>query len=206
MLDKWAIKTINPILVKSAGLLKKGGVTPDQITILGFLIGLLALPALWYQYYYLALSAIAINRIMDGLDGALARLDKPTDAGGFLDITLDFIFYSAIVLGFGLANPDQNAIAAITLIFSFMGTGASFLAFAVMAAKQNITSIHYPQKSLYYLGGLTEGTETITVFVLCCLVPEYFPIIAFGFAILCGITTVLRLFAGYRTLKGIQTE
>jgi phosphatidylglycerophosphate synthase len=206
MLDKWAIKIINPILAKSAGLLKKGGVTPDQITILGFLIGLLALPALWYQYYYLALSTIAINRIMDGLDGALARLSKPTDAGGFLDITLDFIFYSAIVLGFGLANPDQNAIAAITLIFSFMGTGASFLAFAVMAAKQNITSIHYPQKSLYYLGGLTEGTETIAVFVLCCLLPEYFPIIAFGFAFLCGITTVLRLFAGYRTLKGIQTK
>lgn len=206
MLDKWAIKTINPILAKSAGILKKGGLTPDQVTVLGFLVGILAIPALWYQNYYLALSAIVLNRIMDGLDGALARLGKPTDAGGFLDITLDFIFYSGIVLGFAIANPDQNAIAAITLIFSFMGTGASFLAFAVMAAKQNITSIHYPQKSLYYLGGLTEGTETIAVFVLCCLLPKYFPVIAFGFAILCGITTVLRVFAGYHTLKGVKTE
>jgi phosphatidylglycerophosphate synthase len=201
MLDKWAIKTINPILAKSASLLKKGGVTPDQITILGFLVGVLAIPALWYQSYYLALSAIVVNRIMDGLDGALARLRKPTDAGGFLDITLDFIFYSGTVLGFALANPDQNAIAAATLIFSFMGTGASFLAFAVMAAKRNITSIHYPQKSLYYLGGLTEGTETIALFVLCCMLPANFPILAYGFAFLCGITTVLRLFAGYHTLK-----
>jgi len=201
MLDKWAIQIINPILTKTADIFKTVGITPDQISISGFLIGLLAVPALWYQNYWVALTFILINRIMDGLDGALARLGQPTDAGGFLDITLDFIFYAGIVLGFGLANPGQNAIAAATLIFSFMGTGSSFLAFAVMAAKQNIKSIHYPQKSLYYLGGLTEGTETIAVFVLCCIFPEYFPQLAYGFAILCGSTTILRIFAGYRTLK-----
>ncbi|MBT4289244.1 MAG: CDP-alcohol phosphatidyltransferase family protein [Deltaproteobacteria bacterium] len=201
MLDKWAIQIINPTLVKVADIFKKVGIPPDQISIVGFFLGLMAVPALWYQNYWIALTVIVINRIMDGLDGALARLGKPTDAGGFLDITLDFIFYSATVLGFGLANPGQNGIAAATLIFSFMGTGSSFLAFAVMAAKQNIKSIHYPQKSLYYLGGLTEGTETIAVFVLCCIFPEYFPELAYGFAILCGTTTILRIFAGYRTLK-----
>lgn len=201
MLDKWAIETISPTLVKCAELLKKMKISADQVTIFGFIAGLLVLPALWYQNYTIALIIILFNRILDGLDGALARIGTPTDAGGFLDITLDFIFYSAVVLGFGLANPAQNALAAATLIFSFIGTGTSFLGFAIMAAKNGIKSIKYPQKSLYYLGGLTEGTETIILFVLFCLLPEYFPKLAYGFAILCGLTTLLRILSGYHTLK-----
>ncbi|WP_311197291.1 CDP-alcohol phosphatidyltransferase family protein [Vibrio sp. SS-MA-C1-2] len=164
-------------------------------------MGLLALPALAYQQYILALVAIIINRIFDGLDGALARRQGITDCGGFLDITLDFIFYSLIPFGFILANPEQNAIAGAFLIYAFIGTGSSFLAFAVMASKKNIENPVYKNKSLYYIGGLTEGTETIICFVLFCLFPGCFVIISTVFAILCWITTASRIWAGYHTLK-----
>ena len=159
------------------------------------------IPALKNHQYELAVVILLINRFCDGLDGALARFKESTDAGGFLDITLDFLFYSAVVFGFALADPATNALAAVFLIFSFIGTGSSFLAFAVMAAKQKIESIHFPQKSLYYLGGLTEGTETILFYLSMCLFPQAFVWLAYLFGTLCWITTITRIIGGYFTLR-----
>lgn len=201
MLDPITTKWIKPPLKVAADKLNKIGITPNQITVFGFLVGISAIPALYLREYYVALGLIIINRVLDGLDGALARETRPTDAGGFLDITLDFIFYSGIIFGFALADPQTNALAAAALIFAFIGTSSSFLAFAVMATKNNIESVVYPNKSLYYLGGLTEGTETIILFVLICLFPRYFPLMAYVFAGACWLTTILRIVAGYSTLK-----
>lgn len=201
MLDRWALKTIKAPIDYTANKLCNLGIKPDHITIIGFLIGISAIPALYWKHFYLALGFILLSRIMDGLDGAVARIIGATDAGGFLDISLDFVFYSAVIIGFAVSNPDQNALPAAILIFSFIGTGCSFLAFATMAAKNSLTSIRYPQKSLYYLGGITEGTETILLYVLMCLFPVYFPELAYGFSILCALTTVIRIGSGYWTLK-----
>ena len=204
MLDKWmAPLTQRPLRKLAAGLLCRG-VSADQITITGFLLGMVAIPLLSQGYYFLALLAIVTNRILDGLDGTLARMSTPSDAGGFLDITLDFIFYSGVVLGFALASPQQNALAACTLIFSFMGTGASFLAYAVMAERHQLKPPHHQHKSLYYLGGLAEGTETITLFALCCLLPDHFVQLAYGFSAICIWTAVLRVWGGYRAI--VQAE
>lgn len=201
MLDKWTLGWIKPLTQNIAKGFNRLHITPNQVTVVGFLIGMGAIPALWQQQYYLALGLILLNRLFDGLDGALARLVGPSDAGGYLDITLDFLFYSGIVWGFALADPSTNALAAATLIFSFVGTGSSFLAFAILAAKRNIDSITYPQKSFYYLGGLTEGTETIIALSVFCLFPDHFPVLAYSFAGLCWITIVSRIIGGYYTLK-----
>ena len=201
MLDRYAVKVIRWPLKTLAALPDKLGISANQVTLAGFLIGLLALPSLMLQEYYWALTFIVINRIFDGLDGAIARRQGITDCGGFLDITLDFLFYSMVPFGFVLADPSANAVAGAFLIFSFIGTGSSFLSFAIMAGKRNIESPVYKQKSLYYIGGLTEGTETIACFVLFCLFPQYFAIIAWVYGTLCWITTATRIWAGYHTLK-----
>ncbi|HIF9342639.1 TPA: CDP-alcohol phosphatidyltransferase family protein [Photobacterium damselae] len=201
MLDRYAIKIIKWPLKTLATLPDKLGISANQVTITGFIIGLFTLPALAFQRYDLALIFIVINRLLDGLDGAIARRQGITDCGGFLDITLDFIFYSLVPFGFVLADPNNNAIAGAFLIYSFIGTGSSFLAFAIMAGKRNIESPVYKQKSLYYIGGLTEGTETIACFVLFCLFPSYFSMIAWIFGALCWVTTATRIWAGYQTLK-----
>lgn len=206
MLDPWAIKLVSAPLKVCAHLLKKKNIKPDQVTIAGFGIGLLAFFALWLTWYKIALFFIILNRIMDGLDGALARLTNKTDAGGFLDICLDFIFYSGVVAGFALADPPNNAIPAVILLLSFVGTGTSFLAFAVMAQKYNLNSPAYPHKAMYYIGGLTEGTETIIFFTIICMFPARFPLFAFFFAFLCLITTTTRIGAGYKTLKGVASN
>jgi len=143
---------------------------------------------------------LALNRLADGLDGALARRRGVTDLGGYLDIVLDLIFYAGFVFFFAFGRPDQALIAAF-LIFSFMGTGASFLGFAIMAAKRGIGTEIRGKKSLYYLGGLTEGFETIVALALICLLPNWFFWIALIFGILCWITTAGRIMAAIRTFR-----
>ncbi|NUW67856.1 CDP-alcohol phosphatidyltransferase family protein [Vibrio coralliilyticus] len=201
MLDRFSIKVIrSPLAIAAAGL-DKLGVTANQTTLSGFLLGCLAFPALYFEQYELALVFIVINRVFDSLDGALARRQGITDAGGFLDISLDFLFYSLIPFGFVVANPEQNAVAGAFLIFSFIGTGCSFLAFAVMAGKRGIENPVYKNKSLYYMSGLTEGTETIACFIAFCLFPQHFAIIAYLFGTACWFTTFTRIYSGFYTLK-----
>ena len=201
MLDRFSIKIIKKPLERPAVVLNKFNITANQTTLFGFFLGCLALPSLAFQQYDLALLFIVLNRICDGLDGSLARIQGISDSGGFLDISLDFLFYSLIPFGFILADPQQNALAGALLIFSFIGTGASFLAFAVMAGKRDIESPVYKNKSLYYMTGLTEGTETIACFVLFCLFPDHFSTIAYLYSALCWITTTNRIWAGFTTLK-----
>ena len=203
MLDAWIIKRVDAPLTAVARMLKKKGIQPDQLTLAGFGLGLAAFLSIWMNYYIPGLVFILLNRIMDGLDGTLARLDGPTDAGAFLDICLDFIFYSAVAAGFALASPEANALPAALLIFGFVGAGTSFLAFAALARKNNLTSMAYPHKSIYYMGGLTEGTETLMFFGIICFFPARFPFFAAVFFILCLITTATRIFTGYRTLKAV---
>lgn len=198
MIDAALRRLIDRPLDRAGGFLSRRGVSANAMTIAGFAIGMLAVPALALQAYGAALAFILLNRLSDGLDGAIARRRGATDFGGYLDIVLDFIFYAAVALGFALADPAANALAACFLIFSFMGTGSSFLAYAVMAAKRGHTSAARGPKSLYYLGGLTEGTETIVLFVAICLWPGWFPALAWGFGALCWITTAGRILAARR--------
>ncbi|WP_278382210.1 CDP-alcohol phosphatidyltransferase family protein [Pseudoalteromonas distincta] len=207
MLDKIITPVIKPLLTPVVMLMHKRGITADQLTVVGFLVGLLAVPLLAFEMWYGALVAIALNRILDGLDGALARYaNQSSSAGGFLDITLDFLFYAAIPLGFILANPEQNAIAGSLLLATFIGTGSSFLAFAIAAEKFKLEKPQFKYKSFYYLNGLTEGTETIALFIAFCIWPQHFAVMASIFAIACGITIFTRIHGGYHTLKQQEAD
>jgi phosphatidylglycerophosphate synthase len=201
MLDARLRRLIDPPLERLAAPLAARGLSADAATLIGFSFGLAAMAAIAFELYLLGLALLLINRICDGLDGALARRHGLTDLGGFLDILLDFVIYSGIPFAFALADPAANALPAAFLIFSFVGTGASFLAFAVMAAKRGLSSDLRGKKSLYYLGGLTEGTETILVLVLACLFPTWFPPIAWLFGTLCWLTTATRIAIAWHTLR-----
>ncbi|MBL4919101.1 CDP-alcohol phosphatidyltransferase family protein [Szabonella alba] len=201
MIDAALLPLLRRVLHPAARRLAASGIGADHVTLAGFGLGLLALPALWAGAYGVALALILLNRLADGLDGEIARLHGPTDRGAFLDIALDFLFYALVPLGFVLADPGQNAVAGAVLIASFIGTGSSFLAFSVIAERRGLTSADFPKKGIFYLGGLTEGTETIAVFVLFCLFPDLFPIIACGYAAACFVTTLLRWMQGWRVFS-----
>jgi len=197
MLDRAAIALLRPALTGAARGLARVGIRADQVTLTGFAIGMAAAFAIATQHPLQGLTGIALSRLCDGLDGALARLTEPTDRGAFIDISLDFVFYASIPLAFAVADPAANALAAAALLAAFVGTTSTFLAFAVLAAQRGMASTAFPAKGIYYLGGLTEATETLTCFALMCLWPQHFAIFAWGFALLCVLTTVTRLWAGW---------
>lgn len=201
MLDAYITPKIKPLLAPIVATIAKTPIQPNQLTVTGFLLGMAAVPLIAYHFYTYALILLLANRVIDGLDGALARYrNQQNSSGGFLDITLDFLFYAAIPLGFALAEP-ANQLAACVLLVAFIGTGSSFLAFAIAAEKFNLDRVQFPHKSFYYMQGLTEGFETILFFILFCLFPAYFPLLAYIFAAMAGITVVTRIAGGFITLK-----
>ncbi len=201
MLDKAVQQALRPLMARAARGLVRLGIGADAITFTGFALGMAAAAAIGFQHFLPGLALLLLSRLMDGLDGAVARATRPTDRGGFLDITLDFLFYAAIPLAFAIADPAANALPAAVLLAAFIGTGSSFLAFAIVAEKRRLQSVAFPDKSFYFLGGLTEATETIAAFAAMCLWPGHFALIAYGFAALCAITIALRIVWGWQRFR-----
>lgn len=198
MIDARLLPLQRTLMQPPAYWLVARGVRADQITLVGCAIGLLATLAAALGMYPLALLGLALNRLADGLDGAVARLTSPTDRGAFLDIALDFVFYAAFPIGFIVADPAANGLPGAVLIASFVLTGTSFLAFSIIAERRGLQAEDYPTKGIYYLGGLAEGAETIAVFIAFCLFPAAFAWIAWGFAAVCIITGMTRYMAGWQ--------
>jgi len=198
MFDRYIYRVMGPGCSALARPLARLGLHADVLTIAAFVIGLAALPLFAFGRFGWALAAIAINRLFDGIDGALARLTTATDRGAFLDISLDFLFYASVPLGFAIFHPQANALAAAFLLFSFIGTGATFLAYSLIAERRGLTAPHFRNKGIVYLTGVAEGFETILFFVAMCLWPAHFSILAYVFASLCWLTVIVRLLAGWR--------
>ncbi len=201
MLDARLRPLVDPLLDRLAARLDRRGITANPVTLSAFAVGVAAIGAVAAGAYGTGLLLFLLNRLGDGVDGALARRHRITDLGGFLDIVLDFLVYAGLVFGFALADPADNALAAAFLLFAFMGTASSFLAFAIMAARRGLETRARGPKSLYYLGGLTEGTETILFFLLALTLPERFPLLALVFGIMCWITTAARVVTAWRLLR-----
>lgn len=191
MLDAKLRPLIDPPLNRAGQVLAGLGVTANGLTLTGLALGLGGAVAIAFGHIGWGLALIIANRLADGLDGAVARVRGPSDLGGYFDIVADFAFYVSIPLGFGILSP-ANTLPAAVLVASFVLTGVSFLAFAVIAAKRGEATEAHGRKSFFYSTGLAEGAETIAVFIAMCLFPAWFGAIAYGYAGLCVLTVVQR--------------
>lgn len=194
MLDGILRKVIDPVVNRWGRRLAQVGVTANDVTLVGLGLGLVSAAMIALGAVgWLALIPLLMGRVADGLDGAVARATKPSDFGGFLDIACDFLFYGAIPLAFVLRDPDANGIAGAFLLFSFYVNGATFLGFAILAAKRGMETRARGEKSLYFTAGLLEGSETIAIFTAFCLWPAGFMPLAWGFGALCFVTALARV-------------
>lgn len=193
MLDGVLRRMVGPPLDRAGGWLGARGVGANAVTGAGLIAALACGAAIVAGAGILALICLALSRLADGLDGAVARRTGLSDFGGYVDILADFVFYAAIPLGFALADPSGNAVAAAVLLASFYLNAASFLGFAIFAAKRGMSTDQRGPKSLYFTTGLAEGSETIGVFVAMLLAPHWFVPLAYGFAALCLVTTAARV-------------
>ena len=201
MFDPFFVRLLKTPLDRAAAKLVGRGITANTLTWAGFGVGLLGALAVAGGFPLVGLLLLATNRLADALDGAVARATGATDFGAYLDIVLDFIIYSAAAGGFALASPE-NTPAAVVLMVSFAGTGAAFLAFATIAAKRGLDVDRRGEKSFFYVGGLTEGSETIAFFTVVCLWPHVFSFVAWIFAALCWITIAQRILRARSAFAG----
>ncbi|MCZ8135874.1 MAG: CDP-alcohol phosphatidyltransferase family protein [Porphyrobacter sp.] len=191
MLDARLRPLIDPPLNAAGRVLAGLGVTANGLTFTGLALGLAGAAAIAFGQIGWGLALIIANRLLDGLDGAVARVRGPSDLGGYFDIVADFAFYVSVPVGFGVLGA-ANQLPALVLVASFVLTGVSFLAFAVIAGKRGATTEAHGKKSFFYSTGLAEGTETIAVFIAMCLWPAWFPALAYAYAALCMLTVFQR--------------
>ena len=116
----------------------KLGASANGVTLMGLAVGLAAAIAIGRQAYGAGFTLILASRVLDGLDGAVARCTTATDFGGYLDSICDYAFYVGVPLGFAFADPTRNGLPAASLLASFVMSGTSFLAFAIIAAKRRL--------------------------------------------------------------------
>ncbi len=191
MLDARIRPLIDPPLNAVGHALAKAGIAANTVTFAGLAVGLAAALAIATGHIWAGLALIIANRLLDGLDGAVARASSPSDLGGYFDIVADFAFYVSIPLAFGILDQG-NTLAALVLVASFVLTGVSFLAYAVIAAKRGEETEAHGRKSFFYSTGLAEGSETIAMFIAMCIWPHCFAAMAYGYAVLCGLTIIQR--------------
>lgn len=200
MLDGMIREVIDAPLNRGGRWLAARGASADAVTVIGLALGLAAaaLMALGWSGVFVAALVLA-SRLADGLDGAVARARGKSDFGGYLDIVCDFTFYGAIPLAFVLLDPVANGVAGAFLLAAFYVNGATFLGYAILAAKRGMETRSRGEKSLYFTAGLLEGTETILFFLLIVLVPAIFVPAAWIFGALCLLTAAARLALAMRT-------
>ena len=176
-------------------------ISPNQMTLIGFSFGVLMCLSIIIDQYLIAIIFLFLNRLSDGLDGAMARLQTPTPLGGYLDIVLDFLIYGGFVLSFGITE-ENNTFLSMILLFCYIGTGSTFLAkAAILPSLTNQNLNEEIPKSFHYAVGLIEGTETIIFMFFCLLLPSLFTYLASIFILLCLITTVFRIIVFYKELN-----
>jgi len=201
MFDNAIRRKIDPVLNRIGQRLAAKGVSANAVTYTGFILAIGAAICIAQQFYGLGLIIVLASRACDGLDGAIARASAQTDFGGFLDIVLDFAFYGLIPAAFIIADPTANGVAGGILLLTFYINGASFLTYSLMAEKRGLEKNARGSKSLLYTTGLAEGSETILVFVLFCLFPNWFSVIAYVYAAIVAITAFSRLLLARQTFR-----
>lgn len=208
MLDTAARRLLERPLDRAAASLDVGWLTPDRLTAAGLVLGLGSAGAAAAGWWSGAAVLWLVSRLADGLDGPLARRRRArgegdAGAGGFFDITADFTVYGATVVGVALGSSVEIGGGPLwpflLVLLAYYVNGAAFLAFSSIAERSGRTLDD--GRSLSFLGGIAEGTETILVHTLWLVVPWWAPQIAVVWAAVVGVGAVQRIAAGYRALR-----
>ena len=194
MLDTAVRRRLAPTLDAVAA---RSPVGAGALTAIGLALGLGACVAAGLALWPLALVLWLANRALDGLDGAVARRRGPTDLGGLLDFAADFVVYGGFLVGVAVAVPDAR-LACCALLAAYLLNNVVLLSLASLLEKRRVAG--GDERSLRFTPALTEGTETILVYALLCLLPAQAEWIAWGFAALVLVSVGQRLVLARRLL------
>jgi len=171
-------------------------VGPTALTV-GSLTAALATAGLaWAGFRWAALAAWLISRLLDGLDGPVARAKhQATDFGGYLDIIGDTIGYALIPLGVALGVDQRStwiALGAMLAAFFVNTISWTYLA-AVLEKRGEGASATGEMTTVTMRPALIEGTETIVAFALFVAFPALATWWFASMAALVAVNVVQRL-------------
>lgn len=197
MFDEWLRLFKDRLLAGTARRL--GAVPPTAVTLVAFAIGLGAAGAIVADQRPLALGLWLANRVLDGLDGTMARAqNRASDAGAYLDILLDFVVYAAVPLALALAGDElRTTFALLVLLASFYVNAASWMYLAALLERQGR---HAGATRVVMPAGLVAGAETILFFSAAILLPGQVASIAWAMAVLVLVGVLQRVVWALRKL------
>jgi phosphatidylglycerophosphate synthase len=175
------------------------GWTPNQVSVLGFVIALFASAAVAFQLWWLAFVLWWLSRLADGTDGLYARQSgQESDFGAYFDIVLDMAAYGAMVLGFAIAAPEFQA-QWMAMLFLYILCIASALSLGMQEAKRAIAP--RDDRGLRLGAGLAEGGETGIAYSIFLLLPGGLEISTTIWVGILIVTVIARSLLAYRTLR-----
>ncbi len=202
MLDSPIRQGLHQPLDTIASWFERRGISPNQLTAVGFVVGVAACVAVAADRWIVGLVMWLLNRLIDGLDGSVARRVGPTKLGGFLDIMADFAIYGGIVVAIGWAAPEAR-LAALVVFLMYYLNGSAFLAWSSLA---NDLDVEGDGRSLNFPAGLAEGTETIVMMCLVLLARGYTEVLLWVWAGVVAISVLQRIRFVAISLAGDRTS
>jgi phosphatidylglycerophosphate synthase len=200
MLDQVLRARLGPTLDRAAAPLAARGISPGTVTGVGLLAGIGACVCVATGLWGAALALWLANRLLDGLDGPVARHHHATELGGLLDFVADFVVYSGFVVGVAIAHPGAR-LACVVLLAAYLVNVVALLSFSSVIERHGLPL--GDERSLRLLPGLAEGTETIVVYVLFCLLPGFSAVIAWAFAGVVAVTAGQRVERAVTSLNAL---
>lgn len=184
--------------------MQRAGWSPDAVTVMGFLVSGSAVWPIAVGSLRLGIALWLAGRILDGYDGLLARMSgRATLFGGFLDITLDMLAYSAMAVAFAIRMPEDHLLWMLVLSgYVLVITTTLALSSMLERADRQLGG----DRSLQFTPGLAEGGETTIVYALIALVPQWSVWVLKGWLLLLAITVIDRLRLARRLLVEDQSQ
>ncbi len=199
MIDRAIRRRLAPAFDAVAAGLGQRGLQAGVLTGLGLLLGVAACVCAALAWWPPALVLWLLNRLLDGLDGPLARRSEPTALGGLLDFSADFVIYSGFVVAIAIARPPAQ-LACVALLATYLVNNVVLLSFSSIVERLHLSL--GDERSLRFTTGLAEGGETIVVYALFCLFPGSATEIAWVFAAVVALTAIQRVAQAVQVLSG----
>lgn len=177
---------------------------PTAITIISGVFGVGAGLLAAGQAYNAGLAFWILNRVLDGLDGTVARVHQhQSDLGAYIDIVTDFVAYAAIPAGLVLGRPDPLTMMALILMFGIFYVNTISWAYlsALLEHRAQGAAARAEKTSVTMPKGLIEGSETIFFYTLFFLFPDKLTVLFLTMGILTAVSAGQRIVWAVRHLK-----
>lgn len=181
--------------------------SPNEVSLLAFAVGLGCMAFIAFNHLIAAIVFWVINRVLDGMDGLIARRSgRASDAGGYLDIMLDFLVYAGIPLAIAWTDATLALVCAAMMASFYVNSASWMYLSAVFEKHGNGASDRGEKTSISMPLGIVEGGETIIFYILMILVPTWRMVL---FHLLTGLTflgAAIRFWQGFKFLRQMKNE